>query len=409
MTEDAEERPLLPSKPLFGTGVAQSFSDSLSQRFISLLAVAIGISVGQMSYLRAAQSLSRNILQLLWGRMVDRHGKRAFIAAGRLLNGAILALIIFVRAPAWLIPLVIGASICTSMAMPAWSSLLGDYTAYSTRGASLGRINAVSQAGGLASMIIAFVISLNQPDEITPESFRLVLAMAAAMSILSGILILFTAEKPPAQERSRMDLSRVFRDPRLRRYLLFNALYGVSMSMAWPLFPFVIVEKLAMKVWQVAAYSVCAAAFSSISQRYIGPLMDRIGRRPVIVFSRLVMTAAPLVYAFATSWIHIFLAETILGSGMGAWMSSGPTYIIDMAPRELRATYLATNSAVFGVSAFLGSLASGFLIENLFAAGGSFRGINLGLLISAALRFSTGLLYFRVYETFSKQARQRST
>ena len=399
MTTDAEEKPLLPSKPLFGTGAAQSFSDSISYRFINLLAVSIGITVGQMGYLRAAQSLSGNVLQLLWGRMADRHGKRLFIAMGRLLNGVILTVIILVRMPAWLVPLVIGASICTSLAMPAWSSLLGDYTVYSTRGESIGKINAVSQAGGLAAMILALVISLNQPAEITPESFTFVLAMAAVMSIVSGVLILFTGEKPPAPTRRRMDLPKVFRDPKLRRYLIFNTVYGVSMSFAWPLFPYVIVEKLAMQVWQVAAFSLCAAAFSSLSQRRIGALMDRIGRRPVIVFSRLVMSIAPLVYAFATSWIHILLAEAFMGIGIGAWMSSGTTYIIDMAPRELRATYLATNTAVFGVSAFLGSLASGHLTENLFAVGGSLRGINMGLLISAILRFSTGLLYVRVYET----------
>lgn len=402
MVEKAEEKPLLPSKALFGTGAAQMFSDSLSRRYINLFAVAIGTTVSQMGYLRAAQSLSRNILQVLWGRMADRHGKRIFIAIGRLLNGVILAAIIFVKMPYWLIPLVIGASICLSLAMPSWSSLLGDYTTYTTRGESIGGINAVSQAGGLAAMIFALVISLNQPEETTPESFTWILAMAAAMSLVSGVTILLAGEKPPFATRRRLGISKVFRDSRLKRYLIFNTFYGVSMSFAWPLFPFVIVDKLAMKVWQVAAFSLCASTFSSISQRHIGTLMDRAGRRPVIVFSRVSMSLAPLVYALATSWIHILLAEVILGVGMGAWMSSGSTYIIDMAPYELRATYLAINTAVFGVAAFLGSLASGYITDNFLTVRGTFEGINLGLLISAALRFSTGLLYIKVYETFSK-------
>jgi len=409
MTEEAKEKPLQPSKALLGTGAAQYFTDSLSRRYINLFAVAIGTTVSQMGYLRGAQSLSQNILQLLWGRMVDRHGKRVFIALGRLLNGAILATIIFVRAPSWLIPSVIGASICVSLAMPSWSSLLGDYTAHLTRGETIGRINAVSNAGGLAAMISAFVISLNQTGETTPESFTWVLAMAATMSIVSGVLILFAREKTPISERRPFEMSKVFKDPRLRRYLIFNTFYGVSMSFAWPLFPFVVVDKLAIKVWQVAAYSVCSSAFSAFSQRYIGTMMDRIGRRPVIVFSRVAMSISPLVYAFATSWLHIFLAEVILGVGMGAWMSSSPTYIIDMAPGELRATYLATNTTVFGISAFIGSLASGYITDNFFAFGGSFEGINLGLLISAALRFSTGLLFLKIYETFPKPSNRTSS
>ena len=402
MTGESEDEPLLPSKSLLGAGATQHFSDTLSRRYINLFAVAIGTTVSQMGYLRAAQSLSRNILQLLWGRMVDRYGKRIFIGLGRLLNGAMLATIIFVRTPSWLIPFVIGASICVSLAMPSWSSLLGDYTAHSTRGETIGRINAVSNAGGLVAMISALVISLNQTGETTPESFKWVLAMAASMSLVSGVLITLTKEKPPEAERSPLEMTKVFKDPRLRRYLIFNTVYGISMALAWPLFPFIVVDKLAMKVWQVAAYSVCSAAFSSVSHRYLGTLMDRIGRRPVIVFSRVAMSISPLVYAFATSWLHIFMAEVILGVGMGAWMSSSPTYIIDLAPEELRATYLATNTTIFGISAFIGSLVGGYVTDNLFAVEGSFEGINMGLLISAALRFFTGLLFLKAYETFPK-------
>jgi len=409
MSETDEEEPLRPSKALYGTGAAQMFSDSLSNGYISLFAVAVGITVSQMGYLRAAQSLSRNILQLFWGRLADRHGKRLFIAAGRLLNGAILAALIFVRTPAWLVLLVIAASICISLAMPSWSSLLGDYTTYSTRGASIGRINSVSQAGGMAAMIIAFAISLNQTSETTSASFTWVLAMAAAMSIVSGVSILFAEEKPPTPESGRPGMSTVLRDRRLRRYLMFNAIYGVGVSFAWPLFPFVIVDKLALKIWQVAVFSISSSALSALSQRYIGSLMDRVGRRPLIVFSRVIISTGPLVYAFASSWIHILLAEMILGIGMGAWMSSEPTYIIDLAPQRLRATYLATNTTVFGIAFFLGSLAGGYVTETLFATSGSFQGINMGLLISAMLRFSTGLLFLKAHETFIKPADRRRT
>lgn len=405
MAEDDHEKPLLPSKALFGAGASQMFADSLSNRYTNLLAVAVGATVSQMGYLSAAKSLSGNILQLLWGRLIDRHGKREFFAVGRLLNGVILAAMIFVRTPEGLIPLVIVASICVSLAMPSWSSLLGDYTVHSTRGAFIGKINAVSQVGGLVAMVCALLISLNEPAGTTPASFTWVLAMAAAMSVASGVSILFAEERPPVPGKGRHSMSEVVADPRLRRYLILNAVYGVGMSFSWPLFPFVVVHRLSMRVWQVAAYSICSAASSSASQRYMGGLMDRIGRRPVILFSRVAMSLAPLCYALATSWVHIILAEVIIGIVMGAWMISEPTYLIDMAPQELRATYLAVNTTVFGISAFLGSLIGGYMTENFFAVGGASNGISLGLIISAALRFSAGLLYLKIFETFSKPTR----
>jgi len=403
MVKEIEEEPITPSRALYGTGLTGMFSDNLSHRYTSYLAVSIGLTLSQMSLLRAVQSLSSNVLQLVWGRLVDRHGKKIFLSVGRFLNGTLIGAIIFVRTPAWFMSLVIGASICLSLAMPAWSSLLGDYTSSSTRGATIGRINSLSQIGGLTAMIFAFVTSINQVGETTPESYTTLLAMSAAMNFVSGVLSLFAEEKPPAPTEERLDVARVFMDPTLRRYLLVNIVYGISMSFSWPLMPFIVVDKLDMKIWQIAAFSIASSGSSLLSQRHLGNLMDRIGRRPVVVFSRVSMAIAPLVYALATSWLHIVVADVILGVGMGAWMSSGPTYIIDIAPRELRATYLAANTAVFGVSTFVGNLVGGFVTDNFLAVGGGFEGIQTGLLISAALRFLTGLLYFKIYETHTRR------
>lgn len=408
MREETEEPALTPPKALYGTGVTGTFSDSLSQRYLSLLAVAVGVTVSQMSYLRAAESLSRNILQLLWGRLVDRKGKRTFIAIGRFLNGIILASLVFVEAPVWVMLLMIGVAICWSIITPAWSSLLGDYTTHSNRGAVIGRISALSQTGSLGAMIVAFLLSINQVGETTPESFKLLLALSAGMSIVSGVMSLFIEEKPPDQEGRELDLLVVFRDLRLRRYLIVNVVYGIAMSFAWPLFPFIIVDKLSLKIWQVAAYSIFSAASSMFSQRYSGKLMDRIGRRPVVVFSRVIMAGSPLFYVIATNWTHIAISEIIMGLGMGAWMSSGPTYIIDLAPEEMRATYLAANTAVFGVATFVGNLLGGYVTDNFLAVGGALQGINTGLMISAGLRFLTGLLFFSIHETYPASEREPS-
>ncbi len=409
MREETEEPALTPSKALYGTGVSGTFSDSISHRYLSLLAVAVGVTVSQMSYLRAAESLSRNILQLFWGRLVDRKGKRRFIAIGRFLNGIIIASLVFVEAPVWVMLLMICVAICWSIITPAWSSLLGDYTTYSSRGEVIGRISALSQTGSLGAMIVAFLLSINQVGETTPESFKLLLALSAGMSIVSGAMSLFIEEKPPDQEERDLDLLVVFRDLRLRTYLMVNVVYGIGMSFAWPLFPFIIVDKLSLKIWQVAAFSIFSAASAMFSQRYSGKLMDRIGRRPVVVFSRVIMAVSPLFYVVATSWVHVAMSEVIMGLGMGAWMSSGPTYIIDLAPVEMRATYLAANTAVFGVATFIGNLLGGYVTDNFLSAGGTLQGINTGLMISAGLRLILGLLFLRIHETYPKSERETSS
>jgi len=210
-------------------------------------------------------------------------------------------------------------------------------------------------------------------------------------------------EKLQSLSGTSLNFSVILADRRFMRYLLINVVYGASMAFAWPLFPFIIVDKLKLKIWQIAAFSIFSSASSMISLRYIGRLMDRIGRRPVVVFSRVSMSVAPIFYVFATSWLHIAIADIILGVGMAAWMSSGPTYVIDLAPLDMRASYLAANTAVFGVATFFGNLASGYITDNFLAVEGTMQGIHTGLLISAALRFFMGLLYLKISETYSSE------
>jgi MFS family permease len=121
------------------------------------------------------------------------------------------------------------------------------------------------------------------------------------------------------------------------------------------------------------------------------------------------MAVSPLFYVVATSWVHVAMSEIIMGLGMGAWMSSGPTYIIDLAPVEMRATYLAANTAVFGVATFIGNLLGGYVTENFLSVGGTLQGINTGLMISAGLRFLLGLLFFRIHETYPTGERETSS
>jgi len=74
----------------------------------------------------------------------------------------------------------------------------------------------------------------------------------------------------------------------------------------------------------------------------------------------------------------------------------------------MRATYLAANTAVFGVATFMGNLLGGYVTDNFLSVGGTLQGINTGLMISAGLRFFIGLLFFRIHETYPKSEREPS-
>lgn len=398
-----EETPLQTNKILMATGFAQMFSDSLNNRFNNLLVAAAGATVHQMGFLQGAKSLSTNLFQLLFGRLADNYGKKRFIATGRILNSLAIAGLLFLDQPDSLIWLVILSSFFNSMSLPTWNSLLGDYTTDATRGKIIGAINSISQLGSFFAMIIALVMTINQQGDTILTSYRTVFILASATSLISGIMVLFTTEKPPQREHKSLELNRLVSDPRLRKYLTLNFIYGIAMSFAWPLFPLVITNRLKMKVWQISTFSLVSAFMNVLTQRRMGTFMDRIGRRPIIVFSRLMMSVAPLAYALATQWWHIAIAELFLGIGMAAWQSSESTYVIDLAPGDLRATYLASSTAAFGVASFIGSNLGGTVVDTFF---NGMAGLNQGLFISSALRLFAGLAYLTMTESVIRAGKE---
>ena len=374
------------------------FGDSLNNRYNNLLVSIAGASVNQMGFLQGGKSLFGNLTQLLFGQLADRYGKKQFIAAGQFLNAAAILALVFYETPNWLILWVLVSSFATSMTRPGWSSLLGDYTNDQNRGEIIGKINSFAQMGSFVAMLVAFSINFSQVGDTTMESFTVVLLLAALASLVGGVLVLFVKEKPPEGKSLQLDLKRLFSDPRLTRYLILNFIYGMGMSTAWPLFPYVITDKLKMTVWQVATLSLSSSGVSTLAQRRLGGFMDKVGRKPVIVMSRMMMAIAPIAYAFAGQWYHITIAELFLGVGMAAWMISESTYVIDLAPADLRATYLASSMTAFGIATFIGSNLGGYVVDNFLSSSG-FTGINQGLLISAGLRIVFGFAYTFAYET----------
>jgi len=161
----------------------------------------------------------------------------------------------------------------------------------------------------------------------------------------------------------------------------------------------VITHRLHMTVWQISTLSIASSLVSVLTQRRMGTYMDHIGRRPIVVLSRVMMAVAPLAYALATEWWHVAVAELFLGLGMAAWQSSESTYVIDLAPGELRATYLASSTAAFGFASFIGSNLGGIIIDTFFAG---LEGLNQGLFISSALRVVFGLAYLTMTESIRR-------
>ena len=106
----------------------------------------------------------------------------------------------------------------------------------------------------------------------------------------------------------------------------------------------------------VGIYSIMQFFFAPIW----GRLSDRIGRRPVILISVTASCIGYLLFAFARSYIILFVSRIIAGAG-GANIGTAQAYIADSTTLENRAKGMGLIGAAFGMGFILGPPLSGIL------------------------------------------------
>lgn len=403
-TQGDEADVLEPSLTLYGTAASTFFSDSLLWYFLFPYAAVLQVGFAEMGFIRSARNLFQNVLQIGWGGLCEKFGKRVFVLAGYLLSSVTVVALLLFNSPLQILALVILQAIFWSLAVPAWNSLLGDYTKKSTRGKVMGRIMSVSRFSGVGATLLVAVMAVWTPGELNASSFTIPFLLSAAASVAGGVLVIFVTErKVEAISRRMMDVFSPMRDKRFRVFLLAGGFFWFAMAFAWPLFPYVTVDIVQATLWQIALISTVSGLMVSFTQPKFGSLADKIGRKPLIAASAASFFLFPLLYAFAKNWLHLAAIHAILGFSMSCFSVSSTSYILDSAPIGRRGTYIGAYNLVFGFVSFLGSLAGGTFADYLSAANGVEQVVFIGLVLSAVMRLITSVGFMTIKETLPQR------
>ncbi len=143
--------------------------------------------------------------------------------------------------------------------------------------------------------------------------------------------------------------------------ILFTVLVDViGFGIVIPILPFYVSEfgaSALMVTVLFSAYSVC----SFLSSPFLGALSDRIGRRPVLLFSIASTAVGCFVFASAAALPMLFLGRIIDGLAAGNF-SIAQNYLIDISKDEKdRTANIGLLGAAFGIGFTLGPMIGGML------------------------------------------------
>ncbi|MEM3728389.1 MAG: MFS transporter [Candidatus Bathyarchaeia archaeon] len=402
-------------KIVYVRSVANALGTGIIHPFVGPYAVKeLNASSSEMGWFQSMSNISNNIMQVFWGRLSDRLGRRIpFIVFGGLIVALLWLPMWFVKTASQLIILISLQALLGSMTVPAWTALIGDLVP----SARLGRINATINLWASVGSILATMASgaiMTAIGGLVREQIVVPIAVATACGLLSSLVMFYVKIEKISKNRGKkagksfmkdlFDVVKVAeKSPDFIRYCTCSAVFTFFMSIAWPLFAITQVKVLKASMLDIALLSGVQGIFTIIFIGWAGRLADSVGRKPLLIFVRFSYVTVPLAYAFSPN-IYVLTAIGALWGVVAAFeQASVTTYLLDVSPEKHRGSFTAFYNLLIGTVTFFGSLIGGYLSNLTIGMYGLILGLQIIYVVSALGRFIGAATYFKLRETFKSR------
>lgn len=363
---------------------------------VPLLAQQFGVSQSAIGLTIAVYGLSRFLVNVPAGRLADNRGRRDALAAGGVVT--VIGTILCAVAPGYIFFLaarfVAGAG--AALVLTAGQIVLADISNNRNRG----RVMALYQgvflvtvgAGALPGGWLAEHISLSAP-------FWVAAGLAGIVSLLAWFLVPETRELAshrvsaapgniPVTLTSRQQLAAVVGSPGFA----LVSLVGFATVAARTGALFNIIPVLAKEQIGLGMVSLIGLLLVYPS----GLLVDRFGRKAVIVPSTILSSVGMLFFGAATSFELYIFASVVWSSASGTSGATPAAYAADIAPPGMTASAMGTFRAISDSGYVIGPLLLGTLADSTSSV--------TALRFTAVALFLIGLLFaFRAPESLQRE------
>ena len=390
----------------WSVSIFSSASGNFFQQFFGDFARIVGVSASLLCFMMSIRNLLTGLFQGAIGRLSDKLGRKYILIFGFVIGFLIPLPLIFWEAPWLLVIVAVVQAFATSIFIPTWNAVLGDVTDQKTRAAFIGKITSIGRIISVAfTLLVAgfFYLFTEVYAGITISGvlyfipwrvqYSIAFGIAAFNSILCIISLLFFKETRKRAEKDVIipKMRVALQDKNFRLFLIVNSIFGVTMSLIWPLNPIIMVDTLDLDFVGVAIMTSAFTIFTGLSQILGGKLSDKIGRKLLIIVSVLVLVLFPIsmVPAIITEnmWVLI-LSRFVGGLGTGINLVAVSAYTLDVAPLDLMGGYSGIRETFYGIATFIGSFAAGFIIDAMVPRWGIYTtsiAMSVGVTIIRAL------------------------
>ena len=230
--------------------------------------------------------------------------------------------------------------------------LLGILTDRESRGK---HTSPVMMASSLSSIIALLAGSLVFQGEVRSAIFYAVILSSLAF-LFSGISIYFAKLRPSLLGFSLLKEFKIgFKDIKYRRFLFLNFFTSFSLSTIWPIVPFILVGRVGIGLGEYPLLLLSSNLVSLVAYYKVGDVLDKVGRKPVMILSKLMLIAVPPAFLLVSDFYQTLLLYIFIGFPAAFERISTNVYTIDVTREEVRGSLSSIVNFLSGVGILLGT------------------------------------------------------
>ena len=376
--------------PMLVAGLVPEAVKGSALGLLTAVGMVVAIVVQPLAGAISDRSTSR------WGR------RRPFIVGGTLADMVFLVAIAVAPRYWFLLAAYFGLQVASNVAHGPYQGLIPDRVAPERWGQASG-IKQLAEILGIiiTSLAAGYLLSRGQVL-LTILSIMAILLLTAAITIFGVHEEPLEHAEPAPLLKTALDMFRID----LGRYsgfawLLVSRLFiVVAMNLVRNYLLYYIQDLLHMTAQQAADSTGTLMAILAVAIALIvypaGALSDRIGRKPLVVFSGLAGAVGSLLLLLARSYTQLLAFGAVLGLSIGIFLSVNWALLTDQVPEEEAGRYLGvSNLATAGAGAVAGI---GGPIIDIFNARAAGMGYVVLYVLAAACYLAGTVLLVKVRE-----------
>lgn len=291
------------------------------------------------------------------------------------------------HAASWLILFVTLYLLFSSLAAPAWASIMSQYLPASKRNRYFSwrqRFQGIITL--IATFAAGYVLFLFPKSAVT--GFTVIFSVAFACRIVSWYFITKMHEPrldcKPGAYFSFGDFLHRLPESNFAKFVFFVGAMSLAVNLAGPFFTVYMLRDMKLDYLTFVLLNTTPTLAMLFSLRAWGRQTDRVGSIRTMRLTSLLIPVLPLMWLVNQSIPYLIFAQAVSGFAWGGFNLAASNFIYDAVTEEKRVRCVAYFNLINGVGIFIGAALGGFLIPRLPQLLGS--GILTIFLISGVLR-----------------------